>query len=110
MIKDNVIYFGYGDILVGHCYWKNSLELTEIKPPQEIGYSPKGEYEILQHISLTVTEDHLKLMREVKNDGLRSFEVGDYTFDFNTYNPKSVEVGLDHICQAVNGDWILLAC
>jgi hypothetical protein len=112
MIKENRILFGYGTVAVGHRIGK--LILTEIKPPQPIGYGIKSEVEYLDTVEITATNEEfdvlLKRLNNLENEVIKEIEFKGYILDFNNYNKKSVHVVWEHTLNAQGISIMALAC
>jgi hypothetical protein len=112
MIKDNTLYFGSGDILVG----ANDLgfmHFENVKPPQEIGKTiTKEVYEGLEiGLYLEIWEDNTHELYELfktVNENNRVVKYKDYSFDFSNYKQGSVEVCKQFAYRTVN--LMCLAC
>jgi hypothetical protein len=120
MIEGNVIYNGYGDVLVTchHCYGgmfgNFALKLSQIEPPVEVGDSVYGkEYEIIREIFIPVSRQELSnllnCLREIDSENCRITFKG-YEIDFSNYNPKSVLVYIKALECAIANYLIPLAC
>lgn len=110
MIKGNIIYFGYGDILVGvNAY--GILNLTEIEQPKEIGSIPEIEsFKKLQTISLMIKNEHLTEIKKVLNKEKLEIKIDNYILDFSNYNEKSIKVVENAITRALWCYFLSLAC
>lgn len=112
--KENIIYFGYGDIAVGNV--TNTLSITPFKPPQEVGSEVKMA--VVDMIGQTIRfsfnslkeiktfEDNLSLINPTNN----SFIFQGYTFDFTQYNEKSKAVLKRFVDRVKNHIISLMAC
>lgn len=97
MIKDNTIYFGYGDILVGDI--ANKLILTQIQEPVTVGkyvdrssdYTPVTTITI-EYISYEDVGRNIIELEFALKDRCRRFSCYDYTFDFSIPNVTSMNV------------------
>ena len=106
MIKGNVIYFGYGDILVSSK--SNGLILTEIKPNQKIGSIPKEkDYEEIQTISVPINPGYTLDSISKTNT---SIEFGNYILDFSNYNEESIKVVQRAIDCVIANHYRMLVC
>lgn len=111
MIKGKTIYFGYGDVLVGSQQFGNTINLTEIEPPKEIGSTPaKDTYTELQRVVLNVKWEHLSKLKLVKDKTITNFMIEDYILDFSNFNQASIEIVRKHIHNALYYDSLCFAC
>lgn len=109
MIKNNIIYFGYGDILVRGTNGK--VILTEIEPPKEIGTTPnKDTYKELQKVILCADYILLRDINRIENKEIERFSIGKYILDFSNFNSKSIEVLKRHTNRAIGLELFILAC
>ena len=120
MIINNIIKYGYGDILTG--FYNNQegiwdkfiVHVTQIKPPQEIGESIRGKKcDVEKEICFKTTyEEICKLEKELLNINSTNsiIDFSDYILDFSNYNPKSVNVVLKGVMQAIETYLRPLAC
>lgn len=111
MIKDNIIYFGYGDIVVGQDGW-GSITLQQFKPPQEIGKSidkKVSEY-TSELIVLKVSLVDYRAICDLKKAKNKQHQIGKYTLDFNNYNEKSIDVVTHQIDLTNRYSNFALAC
>lgn len=110
MIKDNVIYFGYGDIAVYTC--GDYLTLQWFKPPLEIGSSLKGKEVtwLSEQIKLWVTRKNLNDLDKIDGKVNKQLIMGDYILDFSNYNKTSIEMVRKYMKIAVNNAMFILAC
>lgn len=114
MIIDNVIYFGYGDILV-RADWTGTLTLTEIQPPCIPGGSINYEDKVMiRKIYIYDIEkhniDYLQLMKDVGCKAITQFPIDNYIFDFSNFNLESIKVVRQAIDIALFGEYRLRAC
>lgn len=117
MIKDNVIYFGYGTISVGAMF--QEMLFQEIKPPAEIGealteklQSGQVEFTGNQHAILFRSYEEcseFKRLLESVHEAKR-FEFCGLVFDFTNYNEKSVTVVKKHLEKVISNVVFLMAC
>lgn len=114
MIKDNIISFGYGDILVG--YSMNMIKLSEIKPPVNVGdwleiakLKDKG-IEVTKIVRLKVELSDLYKFSDVENNLIKHIIIDDYTLDFTNYNQESIEIVKQAMTKALHYDLMCLAC
>ncbi|MCM3387281.1 hypothetical protein M3649_03930 [Ureibacillus chungkukjangi] len=109
MIKDKVITFGYGDVLVGAISLSH-VRLEYIKPNQEIGSKPNEDYEVVEEIILPYRSDMNDFYEELlivsENNCILKYR--DYIFDFSNYNEKSVNVVKKAFLRVTTG--LALAC
>ena len=110
MIIGDVIYFGYGDVAVGHSLDK-CLLLRQFEPPAEVGSHLEidGVNWLSKLIRLNITREDLvaiKLISEDKN----KLHIDGYELNFSHYNKKSVEVVKEHIGLALQPCQQALAC
>jgi len=115
MIRDNIIYFGYGTIAVysGSCGFK----FTEIKPPQEIGEDILNTdgIEFLKEIKFNFDFDKfselLKNLRSLNKDSNeKQICFQGYILDFNCFNKKSIDVIIKGINNTMMWEIMPLAC
>lgn len=99
--KDNILYFGDGDILVNN--FLGGLMFVNCKPPLEVGTELNDE--IKEKLGVKYTSDWItipittydeakyfgKLLDEVAEQTTHYFYFKDYQFNFSNWNPKSVE-------------------
>ena len=110
MIKDNIIYFGYGDVLVSSGY---NLDITfiGIKPPVEIGSRPKsGTYEEIERVKLKIDFKDKHLLDKIKTREWEQVKLDGYILDFTNYNSESVRVVKDGINRTISASLRLMAC
>lgn len=100
--KDNILYFGDGDILVNSDL--NCLKFVNCKPPLQVGtlltdevrdkFNVKYTSDWINIPFLTYTEVEYfeKLLNEVLDRTTHYFYFKDYQFNFSNWNPKSIEV------------------
>jgi hypothetical protein len=110
MIKNNVIYFGYGDIAVsstGHGY----LILQWFEPPIEIGSALKGKKVnwLSDKIRLNIIYKDLEEFNKI-NENNNQIIIDGYTLDFSNYNNISIKVVRKHIQNALFLFQLALAC
>ena len=106
--KNNILYFGYGDILVNN--YLSGLMFVNCKPPVEVGTDINDE--IKEKLGVKYTSDWItipittydeakyfgKLLDKVLADStIIEFKFKDYKFNFSNWNPKSVEVLKAHL-------------
>lgn len=117
MIKDNILYFGYGDICVHTSPWLyNEIQFQEFKPPQEIGTKvdvDKVEW-IGERIKLELNVDEcvwwFNELQKVLDRQINAFEFKGYVFDFSNYNEDSVRVAVKHINRVHTYLITIIAC
>ena len=117
MIKDNIVYFGYGTIGVFSDAISSCLCFRHIKPPQEIGKGLAGkEYEVISEVYFDVNnyyndiillDKQLDSLKDLEN---KQIEFCNYILDFNQYNEKSVNVVKNAITNAISLYLQALAC
>lgn len=94
--KENIIYFGYGDIVVGSI--TNTLLIMPIKPPQKTGsILDMNRVEIIgETISFSFTTlkeiNDFRYALNLIDPTVNCFAFQDYIFDFSNYNKESVMV------------------
>ena len=105
--KDNILYFGDGDILVNNSL--GGLMFVNCKPPLEVGTELTEE--LKEELGVKYTSDWInipittydeakyfgKLLDEVTEQTTHYFYFKDYQFNFSNWNPKSVEVIKKHL-------------
>lgn len=103
MIKENTLYFGYGDIAVGHnCC---GLVFQNIKPPQTPGafINDKNCDLIGEELFIEITSfDEVSVVKSLldaaKQDETYSiFRYKGFTFDFSHYDTRSIDSVLYHL-------------
>lgn len=118
--KDNVLYFGYGDILVNNSL--GGLMFVNCKPPLEVGTGLTDE--LKEELGVKYTSDWItisiitydeakhfgKLLDEVLEGTTRYFYFKDYQFNFSNWNPKSVEVIKAHLSVVRMNLLMTVAC
>lgn len=116
MIKDNTIYFGYGDILVGSSIY--GLIFESVSNHYKIGTEPSDlNYEVLSVVSIglldifecTIFKEYLN---KVLDNEISRFKFKDYYFDFSKSN---LDIGSIYVCmnkldKVVRWRCIPLAC
>lgn len=112
--KENIIYFGYGDIGLGHV--TNHLFIMPFKPPQEVGsmvnfntVEQTGQTILLKFTSIREINRLQDTLSRI-NPTNTSFVFQGYTFDFTKYNEKSkmvLNVQLNGIKKYIRA---LIAC
>lgn len=95
MIKGNVIYFGFGTIAVGASVGK--ISFTHVSPAIGVGAEyERGKVENLQVLEFYPSYEDYKYLLEsaFRVEGLENRQIiyKDYVFDFNNYEPKSLDV------------------
>lgn len=105
MITENIIKFGYGDIVIIGSTKRISFQQTKTTGncggvvPENIEYTGKK-------IILDITyEDYCELcknLKAVKNKEISKFTFKDYIFDFENYNEESINVFKTHLCIAAS--------
>jgi hypothetical protein len=105
--EKKIIYFGYGDVLVGSNFI--TLSFTGIKPPLKVGTEVTEEItrennieRITEPVKFKFTDltELLWFQTSLKGtDGTTSvfFRYEDWIFDFTNYNTKSINIILRHI-------------
>lgn len=118
--KDNILYFGDGDILVNNSL--GGLMFVNCKPPLEVGTEINDE--IKEKLGVKYTSDWItipittydeakyfgKLLDEVTEQTTHYFYFKDYQFNFSNWNPKSVEVIKAHLSVVRMQLLMCLAC
>lgn len=104
MIKDNIIYFGYGDIAV-NCDNSGKITFQQFKPNQDIGSSLNKDLEGFEYLSELITlnfnrKDYDDLLNITSSLG-KIFELDGYILDFTNYNQSSVNVVLHAMRKAL---------
>ena len=116
--KDNIFYFGDGDILVNNSL--GGLMFVNCKPPLEVGTELNDE--IKEKLGVKYTSDWItipittydeakyfgKLLDEVLEGTTHYFYFKDYQFNFSNWNPKSIESIKRHLA-VVRGN-LLMRC
>ena len=114
MIKGNRIYFGYGTVAVGSLLGQEYIQLSEIKPPQEIGQGidNKIKHNKVTNISANKQEFNqlLDKLDRIVQDKKGIVEFKGYILDFNKYNKGSIDVLREHIMDAQGICFMALAC
>ena len=100
MINGNTIIFGNGTVAVGSYFY--TLNISTIRPPQEIGCSITDDsgVEFLEKISIHMAyEDCVDLQKMLGNisERNRSLNFKGYVFNFEKFNVKSIGVLNKHI-------------
>lgn len=118
--KDNILYFGYGDILVNSdliC-----LKFINCKPPVPVGtlltdevrdkFNVKYTSDWINIPFLTYDEivDFEKLLDEVLERTTYYFYFKDYQFNFSNWNPTSIEVIKAHLSIVKQTLLMTVAC
>ena len=115
MIKDNIIYFGYGDISVSNTLG-GYLILRWFKPPVKIGtiMTPDIENELIylsEEIRLNIIINDLNNISKIDNNSVnKQIIVDGYILDFTNYNSLSVQIVKRHMNNALSNMLMLLAC
>jgi len=110
MIKDNIIYFGYGDIATSNTF-DGYLTLRQFKPPVKVGANVKKDAIFLSDlIKIKVSHKDLKQISNMNEVSGKQYAIGEYVLDFSNYNPKSVNVVVEHILMALGISRMALAC
>lgn len=108
-VKNNVVYFGYGDVAVGASNL-GYMTFNEIVPPQEIGSSVDNENLVTDKI-IKVTEfsnwELLKVFKSVSIDNT-IVKYNGITFNFEHFKQGSLDVCLKYANRTVN--LFLYAC
>ena len=118
--KDNVLYFGYGDILVNNNL--SGLMFVNCKPPLEVGTGLTDE--LREELGVKYTSDWInisfltydevlyfeKLLDEVLDRTIHYFYFKDYQFNFSNWNPTSIEVIKAHLSNVKQTLVITMAC
>ncbi len=103
MIKDNIIYFGYGDIAVGCNKLSGDITFQQFKPPQDIGGHVDPNIENFEYLSELITlnfntRDYMTLSN-IANliTETKIYNLNDYILDFTNFNQDSVNVVLKYM-------------
>lgn len=118
--KDNILYFGDGDILVNNSL--GGLMFVNCKPPLEVGTEINDE--IREKLGVKYTSDWItipiityeeskyfeKLLDEVAEGITHYFYFKDFQFNFSNWNPKSVEVLKAHLSIVRMNLLMCIAC
>lgn len=116
MIVGNVVKMGYGSVGVSSVM--DVLSFKYIKPPQEIGAwidLHKGNIEVVGHeLRVTVDLDDIRYLQEkcakVADRTIDMFEYKGIVLDYSNYNPKCIDVLLEHLEMIFNYHISLMAC
>ena len=116
MIVGNVVKMGYGSVAVGSAMDK--LTFKYIKPPQEVGAKVdlrKGDVEVVGYeLRVSVDLDDIRYLQEkcakVADRTITMFEYKGIVLDYSNYNPKSIDVLLEHLEGIFNYHISLMAC
>ena len=112
--KENIIYFGYGDVAVSSV--GTTLHITPFKPPQEIG--SMVDFNVVEKTGKTI-KFNFSSLREIgkfqdtlyfTNSTDNRFTFQGYIFDFTHYDEKSKAVLEFHINRIRNRMIALMAC
>jgi hypothetical protein len=112
VIRDKVIYFGYGDIIVKA--YNNGIVFTEIKPSERVGDTlnlHEQGVEIIQKIDILGFDklyDCLNQIKHIPED--KKINCGEYILDFSNYNIGSVNVVTTKLRLATSITRLSLAC
>ncbi|WP_080845616.1 hypothetical protein [Cytobacillus gottheilii] len=115
MIKDKVIKFGYGTVLVGSNELLRTVELGFIELPNEIGMiykqSDLGDTVTVDSVKFKYDADMPDFYKELENlsENNPIVEFRGFTFDFTKYNEESVKVVRNGFKNAIIGFRLALA-
>ena len=105
--KDNILYFGDGDILVNNSL--GGLMFVNCKPPVEVGTELTED--LREKLGVKYASDWItipittyeeakyfeKLLDEIAEQKTHYFYFKDYQFNFSNWNPKSIESIRTHL-------------
>ncbi len=104
MIKDNIIYFGYGDIAVGSNKF-GEITLRQFKPSQNIGSDVDNNIEGFEYLSKLIMLDFNKkdynVLLNIVNSQIKIYNLDGYILDFTNFNEGSVNVILKYMRHAL---------
>jgi len=104
MIKDNIIYFGYGDIAVG-CNEIGDITFQQFKPSQNIGSDVDSNIDGFEYLSELITLDFSKkdyvALSNIVDSKVRIYNLDGYILDFTNFNEGSVNVILKYMRHAL---------
>lgn len=111
MIKDNIIYFGYGDIAVGSTT-NGYVTFREFKPLQKVGSTlSKNDVEWVSELIAIHAESISNFeLDKVKNQTNKQVNAGKYILDFSNYNNESVRVITSNRTRALRIMCMAFAC
>jgi hypothetical protein len=116
MIKENTLYFGYGDIAVSSNTWGYSpiVNFTDIKPPCKCGETITKEMqeniEFGKSINIEMNDYDLYDLLCSIDETNKVIKYKEYTLDFTEYNKESVRVCKDGVRNALLIYQLSLAC
>jgi hypothetical protein len=100
MIKDNIIYFGFGTVAVGSDFY--SLTLSQIKPPQEVGtdLTKVSDIEYFSKVIINLSYKECNGLNKLLDDITEYnciVSIQGYILNFEKYNKKSIVIVKKHI-------------
>lgn len=116
MIEGTVLKFGYGDIAVGSNALTQTITFQQFKPSEKCGRNvPKDAEYIGDEIRLDIFsyDEYEKLevlLKAVQKKALFKFMFKGYEFNFENYNPESVNVCLRNLNFAMGFYLLSMAC
>lgn len=113
MIKDNVIYFGYGDILISSSWLSDEICFTHFKPAQEVGTMVNvDKVDVIQEINITASLKELLELREALNNAEKTkvIKFNGCILDFTKFNQISVNAVITPVNKMIGGLLVPLAC
>lgn len=100
MIKDNILYFGYGDIAVGDTL-DGHITFRGFKPPTIVGGDvPKDVDWLTDQIKISVNKFSISELNRLKQKEDKRIVIGNYILDFSNFNQESVNVIKRHLITA----------
>ena len=122
-LEKKIIYFGYGDVQVGHSIY--SLYFRGFKPSVEVGTMTTKEVIKDNNIKWLTNKIYLdfrdiqeilafeELVKQVRNNGgenFTQFKFKDLTLDFSNYNEKSISIVLMNLSVVRDNLLQVIAC
>ena len=114
MIKENTIYFGYGDVAVGVYF--SGITFQGIKPPQECGSIVDKTAQFVTDVYILELNfvEATSLQKEIEemiktNKGIK-ISVKNYVLDFTNYNISSAKVVIKYLGKFISNIIMCLAC
>ena len=115
MITNNVLKFGYGDILVRSDSVKQTISFQQFEPSSICGGPVSENPEFIgEEIIFNISGDDYYLLqnnlRKVRNYAISVFDFKGYRFDFVNLNLGSIDAIKEHLHNAMSLYFMCCAC